>query len=526
MGCDNLRANRTDEWYSSNIVLYDGPTLAACLGLAGGNTLNEVLDALGDAICAAGSHTTTLDSDNVTIATQIKPSCSLIISAGATLQSALEDIVDYLCATETTAQLAVPKTLYDAYSVLYADTDDTPAALTLAASTVVGRKSAGGVVALTMTELATEMGLFEREAANNLLRPITTGDRIGIGAENTNDKVLIVPLESATFAFNPTISWKHNIDGAGDGLEVKGMSATKMANKFYADNESNILIIASEGAGTATDSQRIRLQHNIGGGDVYWDILKDGGASNTFKLTSSGTTRLSLTTAGLLTLTNGVGIDGILDEDTMVSDSATKACTQQSIKAYVDTEELATRNGAGLQADGSLSPTGTHYVSGATDLDNADKLLDDELYERIDHLDDTQLIKTKRMCIGTFEIQAGVNDTDGTYNLHASQPLPDNAIITDSYYDVITTFVDDGTDATTISIDSEATGDVKGTIAISDGTNPWDAGIHDGESNGTASKMKKMTADRYLAVTITLGGASTVVSAGKMNIYTEYILSE
>jgi len=51
-----------------------------------------------------------------------------------------------------TATDYVTKALYDAYSILYADSDNTPAALTVAASTFVGRKASGGVTAMTVAE--------------------------------------------------------------------------------------------------------------------------------------------------------------------------------------------------------------------------------------------------------------------------------------------------------------------------------------------------------------------------------------
>ena len=50
---------------------------------------------------------------------------------------------------------AVKKTDYDAYSILAADTVDTPAALTLAASQIPGRKATGGIVALAKADLQT-----------------------------------------------------------------------------------------------------------------------------------------------------------------------------------------------------------------------------------------------------------------------------------------------------------------------------------------------------------------------------------
>lgn len=48
----------------------------------------------------------------------------------------------------------IAKALYDANTILYATTDNTPAALTVGASTVVGRTAAGNIAALTPAELA------------------------------------------------------------------------------------------------------------------------------------------------------------------------------------------------------------------------------------------------------------------------------------------------------------------------------------------------------------------------------------
>lgn len=69
-------------------------------------------------------------------------------------------------------------TLFDAYTILYADTDDTPAALTVGASTIVGRQSTGGIVAIaeasqaemeagteTAMRAMTPQGIFQAIAA-------------------------------------------------------------------------------------------------------------------------------------------------------------------------------------------------------------------------------------------------------------------------------------------------------------------------------------------------------------------------
>ena len=60
----------------------------------------------------------------------------------------------------------VPKTLFDAYSILAADVDDTPATLTVGASTIVGRKAAGGIVALTAAEARTILNVADGAAPN------------------------------------------------------------------------------------------------------------------------------------------------------------------------------------------------------------------------------------------------------------------------------------------------------------------------------------------------------------------------
>ena len=64
----------------------------------------------------------------------------------------------------------VDKATLDANSVLYAVTDDTPAALAVAASRVVGRKATGDVVALTAAELLAILGRVAiRKAADEIV---------------------------------------------------------------------------------------------------------------------------------------------------------------------------------------------------------------------------------------------------------------------------------------------------------------------------------------------------------------------
>lgn len=83
----------------------------------------------------------------------------------------------------------VEKSTYNAYTVLAADTDDTPAALTVAASTIVGRKSTGGIVAMTMADLRTELGNLDgREQAITCADNVTIDWSAGATARMTFDR--------------------------------------------------------------------------------------------------------------------------------------------------------------------------------------------------------------------------------------------------------------------------------------------------------------------------------------------------
>lgn len=54
---------------------------------------------------------------------------------------------------------------YDANTILKADSDNTPTALTVAASTVVGRKASGSIVAMTMAELKSLLALAQSDVS-------------------------------------------------------------------------------------------------------------------------------------------------------------------------------------------------------------------------------------------------------------------------------------------------------------------------------------------------------------------------
>jgi hypothetical protein len=116
-----------------------------------------------------------LDTPAVLHSTQHATANDLIEAIAAKLgvdASAVTTSIDYLVKAAAdpghTHTLYVPKSLFDANTVLAADTDNTPAAVTLAASTVLGRKAAGGVVAVTMAELRAILGTGTPDATTFL----------------------------------------------------------------------------------------------------------------------------------------------------------------------------------------------------------------------------------------------------------------------------------------------------------------------------------------------------------------------
>lgn len=66
-----------------------------------------------------------------------------------------------------TASNYILKSLFDAYTILYADTDNTPAALTVSASTFVGRKASGGVSAMSASEARAVLNVADGATANS-----------------------------------------------------------------------------------------------------------------------------------------------------------------------------------------------------------------------------------------------------------------------------------------------------------------------------------------------------------------------
>ena len=97
--------------------------------------------------------------------------------------------------------------------------------------------------------------------------------------------------------------------------------------------------------------------------------------------------------------------------------------------------------------------------------------------------------------------------------------IPANSIIVGSIIDVQTTCTSAGADAGTGALSVAGANDIVTAIAISDGTNPWDQGLHAGKPVFTAATAVKTTSAAEVTFTI----AGQVFTAGKFVVNLFYI---
>ena len=101
--------------------------------------------------------------------------------------------------------------------------------------------------------------------------------------------------------------------------------------------------------------------------------------------------------------------------------------------------------------------------------------------------------------------------------------IPDNAVITRAFYEVLTTFTSAG-DAATIAlgVNTDDASGIVAAIAISDGTNPWDAGLHDGVPDGAAANMTtKTTGVREIEAVVGV----EALTDGLLHLFIEYVVT-
>jgi len=110
----------------------------------------------------------------------------------------------------------------------------------------------------------------------------------------------------------------------------------------------------------------------------------------------------------------------------------------------------------------------------------------------------------------------------GAINLGVT--IPDNAIVCGGFVDVVTTCTTASADAGTMAIHVQSANDIVSAVAVSDGANPWDAGLKAivPKANTPESTAIKLTADRAITATI----ATQAFTAGKFTVFLYYLVGD
>lgn len=233
---------------------------------------------------------------------------------------------------------------------------------------------------------------------NNGITLIATGEQSGTWGDTTNTNLQLVDT-ALDGQVTVTLSTAGN-SGSPNDLEISDGSASNGRNRMVIFNDGSDLGATAYVRLTPNDAEKIIYVRNAlsgsrsillfqgtysasndyevpagktavvyfdGGGsgavaanvfnDAYFDALSTVGAADV------GTT---LTVGTSVNIASSTTVDGVLDEDDMVSDSATKLATQQSIKAYVDSQVGTVDTLAEILANGNTTG-GTNLIVSSGD---------------------------------------------------------------------------------------------------------------------------------------------------------------
>lgn len=142
------------------------------------------------------------------------------------------------------------------------------------------------------------------------------------------------------------------------------------------------------------------------------------------------------------------------------------------------------------------------------------------------------------LATATYDVTGGDSGAIAAHGLGVY--IPDNAIILNAWIDVVTTFADGVADLATLAIHVQSANDLVSAITVDDASNVWDSGIHGTLVNNPAlgadaahdtalevialyaATKVKTTAEREITVTV----GAVVLTAGKLNVFVEYVLSD
>lgn len=129
--------------------------------------------------------------------------------------------------------------------------------------------------------------------------------------------------------------------------------------------------------------------------------------------------------------------------------------------------------------------------------------------------------------LGTMRVARATFDPSGTVGHRTigahlmGVTIPDNAIVFGGFVDVDVTLTS-ATDAATVAVSVQGANDIVSAIAISNGGNPWDAGLHAvvPKINTPESTGIKLTAAREITITVAVEALLT----GHFTVFLPYVI--
>ncbi len=273
--------------------------------------------------------------------------------------------------TSNDPTLSVLKSLYDAYTILMATSDNTPIALTIGEQTLIGRKTGGAIAALAGADALLAMGISATIAELNYVAGVTSALQAQLNAKSpitspTFTGTVTLPAVTLGGTFNAGATYLEiDSTGAGDsgGLLVKSTQGSNQGAFVHAWHES---------VSPANDDF-------VGGLDVSGrdsnNVLRDFGGlyfmiEDVTTATASGklaiyleqntffTSVLTLSSLGVLSIIGSYQVDGIQVVGNRVVDAGIDDVIEVGFTTlYPNASAVLAALQAGVQTHGLIKPT-------------------------------------------------------------------------------------------------------------------------------------------------------------------------
>ena len=262
--------------------------------------------------------------------------------------------------------------------------------LNLDAATIASADINGGTidgVTIGVTSVATVINVDNLKLDGNTLSSTDTNGNVVLAPNGDGDVQLDADTvrvgdsnNDVTITTNGTGDLTLNTNGGTDSgsIEIQDGANTNIivtANGTGKLELANGDITTSAASGSDAAGQDLTIQAgastgNAAGGDMIFQTTPAGAGSGS--VLNSYTTVLTLTDDSKMQIGTSTAVDSILDEDDMNSDSETALATQQSIKAYVDSQVGTVDTLAEILANGNTTGGTDIAVSTGDDITFAD----------------------------------------------------------------------------------------------------------------------------------------------------------